>query len=218
MIFSKISKFLIAGFLLSPLHAQDSTALPEGLEKHVIKELISENKGDSLLRDSAGNITFRSELKVKNIHVIEVKYFHNENELGDAYYYGDLFFMGIRSQKITPQSVRYEDYIAEWNTPGAIGARDTESEILLQRPLTPKMIEDPINFLNLPSSIKRGEISFSAKSVRKSIFYYEMILTSSINLSYTVEYFPTLGFFRSTFQEPVNGSIWIYREWPQKPK
>lgn len=213
MNFSKINKFVIVSFLVGSLCAEVPVALPEGLEKIVTQDM-RDNGGGDLLQDANGKISFNYKLKVKNIDTVVVRYFHIDKELGEVVFYRDFSFMLSNVNNVDSKGVHYKDFVPEWSMSKRIGARDIESEALLQRSLTPKMIEESSNFLRLPDSTNVEHLSFSAKISPQTIVVYQMTLTSSSNLKGVVEYFPLLGFFRWTFQEPVPGSEWRYREWP----
>jgi hypothetical protein len=122
---------------------------------------------------------------------------------------------GLKLKGAREPDLVYVSFVPTWIFSSSVKARDIEGERLMQPELPEELLTSVKARLQASVSQRISNWSYSAKKERAVIGSYEMTSLGSPNLTGSVEYFPSMGFYRWTFEKGRECN-WDYVKWPTK--
>lgn len=195
----------------------DNPILPEGLKKSFDETLLSSPWGVGLPSENKSpQVRYNNEvtecIKIKVLYegkiMSAVDYYYNQSLCKISY-----LSNGVNSINRTEFFSYYAPYIVSKE----IRPQDDKSTEILQPKLEIGLLKELKTKSQTVVIGKVGDWTYSAESKNVAMAYYT-INYYSLNSSAVFEYYPSLGFYRWTFSQPVAGAKWEYVMWPKTEK
>jgi len=189
--------------------------MPEGLTKEVTDRMIQNGGGGGILADARSNIQFDSKFVSSSTVCIKLQFFGDRDEIAEVNYYPSYLMYGLKLKGAREPDWLYASFVPTWIFSSSLKARDIAGEKLMQPDLHDELLTSIKLRLQASFSHNITNWSYSAKKECAVIGLYEMTSLGSPNLTGSVQYFPSMGFYRWTFQKGRECN-WRYVKWPAK--